>query len=184
MQLDCDGEMGPLHGMYGSMEAEFEVQRTIKRAELTVIGPIKVDVDNKGIIDGLWRGERKSIDPNAGDADSWIKIWEELHRLAARGMAVEVEFVKAHRTKKDKKEMSHFEKFVTESNEKADMLANAGATLDEGFMSEVRANTLQQESEEVYAALQCAASFHCLVEEWKDCEELKPKPKREVEICG
>ena len=22
-----------------------------------------------------------------------------------------------------------------------------------------------------------AASFHCLVDEWKDCEELKPKPK-------
>ena len=31
--------------------------------------------------------------------------------------------------------------------------------------------------EEVYAALQCAASFHCLVEEWKDCEELKPELK-------
>ena len=26
-------------------------------------------------------------------------------------------------------------------------------------------------------ALQHAASFHCLVEEWKDCQELKPKPK-------
>ena len=29
--------------------------------------------------------------------------------------------------------------------------------------------------------MQYAASFHCLVEEWKDCEELKPKPK---EKCG
>ena len=29
----------------------------------------------------------------------------------------------------------------------------------------------------MYVALQYAASFHCLVEEWKDCEELKPKPK-------
>ena len=36
---------------------------------------------------------------------------------------------------------------------------------------------MQQEREEVFAALQHAASFHCLVEEWKDCEELKPKPK-------
>ena len=53
-----DEELGPLHGMYVRlMEAEFEVQRTIKRAELTaflcllkkVIGPIKVHVDNKGI---------------------------------------------------------------------------------------------------------------------------------------
>ena len=31
--------------------------------------------------------------------------------------------------------------------------------------------------EEVCAALQYAASFHCQVEEWKDCDELKPKPK-------
>ena len=44
----------PLHGMYGSMEAEFEVQRT-KGAELTaflcllkkVVGPTKVHVDNE-----------------------------------------------------------------------------------------------------------------------------------------
>ena len=50
--VDYDEEMGPLHGMYGSMEAELEVQRTVKRAELTaflcllkrVIEPIKVHV--------------------------------------------------------------------------------------------------------------------------------------------
>ena len=35
VQLDHDEEMEPLHGMYGSMEAALEVQRTIKRAELT-----------------------------------------------------------------------------------------------------------------------------------------------------
>ena len=65
VQVDYDEALAPLHGMYGSMEAEFEVQRTIKRRELTVffcflkkvIGPIKVHVDNTGIIDGLWRGE-------------------------------------------------------------------------------------------------------------------------------
>ena len=50
--------------------------------------------------------------------------------------------------------------------------AKAGATLDEGFTAETRAKTVQQEREEVYAALQYAATFHCLVEEWKDCEEL------------
>ena len=31
VQLDYDEQMGPLHGMYGSTEAEYEVQRTIKR---------------------------------------------------------------------------------------------------------------------------------------------------------
>ena len=49
--------------------------------------------------------------------------------------------------------------------------------VDEGSMAVARAETMQQEREVVYAALQYAASFHCLVEERKDCEELKPKPK-------
>ena len=37
-------------------------------------------MDNKGIIDGLRKGEKKEcIKPRAGDADLWVKIWEELH---------------------------------------------------------------------------------------------------------
>ena len=36
---------------------------------------------------------------------------------------------------------------------------------------------MKQEREEVYVALQHAASFYCLVEEWTECEELKPKPE-------
>ena len=34
MQLDYDEEMMPKHGMYGTSEAELEVQHTIKKAEL------------------------------------------------------------------------------------------------------------------------------------------------------
>ena len=75
VQLDYDEEMGPLHRVYGSVESEFEVQGNIKRAELTtflcllkrVIGPIKVHVDNKGIIDGLRKGEKECVKPRAGD---------------------------------------------------------------------------------------------------------------------
>ena len=33
--LDHHEEMGPMHGMYGTLEAELEVQRTIKRGQLT-----------------------------------------------------------------------------------------------------------------------------------------------------
>ena len=99
--MDYDEEMVPLHGIYGSMEAEYEVQRTIKRAELTaflcllwkVCGPTKVHVDSKGIIDVLRRGEEEGIKPGAGDADLWIKIWEEVHELVKRGILVEVEHV-------------------------------------------------------------------------------------------
>ena len=43
-----------------------------------------------------------------------------------------------------------------------------------------RTKTMRQEREEVCAALQYAASFHCVVKEWKDCEELKPKPKEKL----
>ena len=75
--------------------------------------------------------------------------------------------------------MLHFERFITEGSDKADEFAKAGAMLDEGFMAEARTETMQQEREEVYAALQCAASYHCLVEQWKDCEEFKPKPKEQ-----
>ena len=120
------------------------------------------------------KGESKCIKPRAGDADLWRKIWAELNGLAERCILVEVEHAKAHRTKKEKKHMSQFERFVTEARRR---LAKAGAMLDEGFMAEARAETMQQEKEEVYAALQCAASFHCLVEQWKDFEEFKPKPK-------
>ena len=179
VQLDYDEEMGSLHGLYGSTEAELEVQRTIKWVELTaflcllkkVIGPNKVHVDNKGIIDGLWRRGRKCIDSKAGDADLWIKIWKELHLLTSREILVEVEHATAHRTEKDKKEMWHFGKFVTDGNEKADELAKAGAMLDDGFMAQVRANTLQQQ--------QYVASFHCLVKDWKDCEERLSQKKME-----
>ena len=183
VQMDYDEEMEPLHGMYGSTEAAFEVQRTVKRAELTdflcflrkVSGPIKFHVDNR-IIDGLRKGENECIKPRAGDAHLWIEIWKELHEVVKRGILVEVAHVKAHRTKKEKETMTKIERFAIEANEKADELAKAGAMLDEFFMAGARAETMKKETEEVYAALQYVASFHCLVEEWKDCAELRPKP--------
>ena len=65
VQLDYDEGLGLLQGMYGSMEAELEVQRTIKKAELTaflclfkkLIGPTKVHVDKKELLTGY--GEEK-----------------------------------------------------------------------------------------------------------------------------
>ena len=114
VELEFDAELGLLHGMYDSMEAD-GIPLFAQESDW----PIKVHVDNKGIIDGLWRGERKCIDPKAGDAALWIKIWEELHLLMSKEIMVEVEHVKAHRTKKDKKDMSHFERFVTDGNEEA-----------------------------------------------------------------
>ena len=49
----------------------------------------------------------------------------------------------SHSTKKEKEKMTKFERFVTEGNEKADELAKEGALLDEGFLEEVRAETMR-----------------------------------------
>ena len=92
-------------------------------------------------------------------------------------MLIEVEHVKAYHTEKARQQMTLFEKFTTEGNEEAEELAKQGAMLDGGFVAQARASTIQQEREAVYAALQYAASFHCLVESWKDCEELQHKSK-------
>ena len=107
-----------------------------------MIGLVKVHVGNKGIIDGSRKGENKCIKPRAGDADLWIQFWEELDGLAERGILVEVEHVKAHRTKKGKTNMSQFERFVTEGNVKVNDLAKGGAMLDEGFVAEAKAETM------------------------------------------
>ena len=66
-ELDHDEEMEPMPGMHGTLDAELEVRRTIKRAQVSVflylcrkaIVLTVVDVDNKEIIDGLSRGEMK-----------------------------------------------------------------------------------------------------------------------------
>ena len=105
------------------------------------------------IIDGVWRGERKCIDAKAGDADLWK--FRKNCIVGGKRDGGGSGHVKAHRTKKDKKDMSHFEKL----DEKADELANV-AILDEGFMAEVRAKNGSQH----------AASFHCL---WRNGKILK-----------
>ena len=69
-----------------------------------------VHVDDKGITDGLWRGEARCIGPRAKDADLLIMIWEELHRVHQEDILVEVEHVRAHRSKKEMQNMSLFRK--------------------------------------------------------------------------
>ena len=148
------------------------MERTIERAELTaffclltrIVGPTTAQVDNKGIIDGLWRGEVKCVGPQAKDADLWILVREEVSRIHQESMLLEVEHVKAHRSKKEKKDMALFGSLVTEGIERADELATGGCNAG-GETAQIRVSTVQQKRKEVYATLQCAASFHCLVGE-------------------
>ena len=58
----------------------------------------------------------RCIGPRAKDADLWILTWEELHRVHQEGILVEVEHVKAHRSKDEMHQMSLFKKFITGGN--------------------------------------------------------------------
>ena len=73
-----------------------------------------------------------------------LKKFEELQFIRSKEVLVEVGYVKANHTK-EKKEMSHFDRFVTEGNEKTDELTKEGAMMDWGYMAEVRAKKVQQE---------------------------------------
>ena len=79
-----------------------------------VIGPTKVHVGDKEIIDVLWKGELKCIGPKAKDVDLWLRMLEEVHFLPCKDMLIVAEHVKAHRTEKERQRMSLFEKFITE----------------------------------------------------------------------
>ena len=69
MQPDHDGEMAPMHGMYGTSDADLKVQGRANSLlvflERLVVLPTTAHVDNKGIIDGLWTVELKFIGPKA-----------------------------------------------------------------------------------------------------------------------
>ena len=83
VRLGHDEEMGPMHGMYGTLDVELEVQRTIKSAELTAflclfrkaIGPSKLTIKESL----MGRGEMKCSCSRAEDTDMWMLIRGELH---------------------------------------------------------------------------------------------------------
>ena len=167
VQLDRDEEVVAVHRMYGTLDAELwrhTVPARERNNRPSCVSSGKLSVPRWSMWKSLMLCLERSNEmhwPKSKDADLWILLWEELHRAHQEGKLVEVEHVKAHRTKKKIKCLSS-----KSSSSKAGEVAKGG-------MAEIRASTVQQRREEVHAA----PSFHCLVEEWKDCEALSPKPK-------
>ena len=101
-----------MHNMCGTLDAVLEVQRTIKTTKSTsflcllrkAIGPTVVHVENTGIVDGLWRGEMKCLAPQRRTRRKFTK----------KAYWWKVEHIKAHRSGKEKQQMSTFENFITE----------------------------------------------------------------------
>ena len=103
-------EMEPMHGMYGTLDAELKVQRTIKRSGLTaflflfrrIIGPTTAHFDNKGII-AEWRREMKCIGPKAKDVEACAQSRRSWWRSGTS---------KRIASRKEKPQLSLFIKFV------------------------------------------------------------------------
>ena len=92
----------------------------------------------------MWRTKESSIGfEEEKDAALLMLIWEEVRIIRQEGTRLEVRHVKAHRSKKEKQEMSLFERFVTEVNERAEELAD-GAMSDGGERAQMRASIVQQ----------------------------------------
>ena len=128
VQLDYDEELGPFHGMYGSMEAELEVQRTIKRAELTaflcllkkVMDPSRCMSTTKELLT-VFGEEKENVIPKLAMLICESRFGKRYTFQCQKKYWWKWSMhVKAHRTKKDKKEMKQFEKFVADDNEKTD----------------------------------------------------------------
>ena len=106
VQVDHDEEMESMYRLYGTLDAELEVRRTIRRAELATslcllreaVGPTLVHVDNKGIIGGI--GQK------AKDAHLWITILGRGAKSHQEGILVEFEHVNAHRSNKEMQQSS------------------------------------------------------------------------------
>ena len=79
--------------------------------------------------------------------------------------------------------MSLLERCVTEGNARACSLATDGAMLDGGEKAQMRAPLFTRKWSMCTRLWQYAASFHCLVEEWRDCEE-QAEVERTVGLWG
>ena len=186
VQVDHGEEMRPMLGMYGTLDAELEVRRTIKRAELTAflcllrkaIGPTTVHVDDKGNYSRAVE-RRKEVHWRKSEGCPLVDL--DLERNNCKEYITKAYWWRSSTSKRivprRKYSNCRFRKFITDGNAKADEVAREGGRGDGGVMAQIRTSSDQQRREEVHTEFQYAASFRCLVEEWQDCEELKPKLK-------
>ena len=109
------------------------------------------------------------MDPDVG------RISTGVHR---EGTPVEIEHVNAHHSTEEHQQKSLFEHLTLRAMRSQTSWQKDGATMDGGEMAQSRASAVQQRREEVDAALQCAVSFHCLVEKGKTVKKSSRTQKR------
>ena len=156
-----------MHGMCGTLDAELEVQRTIQRAELT--GLHVSHLENYRSHHGSCRRQNHRRTVERRNEMLWSKskgrrlgilLWDEVCRVRMEGTLLKVEHVKAHRSKKEKQQISLFEKFC---HGERDMKKETSLQkMEQCWMEErwFRSGPAQSNrKQEIYEALQYAFSF-------------------------
>ena len=120
----------------------------------------------------------KCVGPQAKDADLWILVREEVRSVHQEGMLLEVEHVKAHRSKKEKKDMALFGSLVTEGSERADVLATGGCNAG-GRNGTDQGQHSSAEKEGGLRDVAVRSQLSLFRGGKSDCEEVRPMPKEE-----
>ena len=106
-----------------------------------------------------------------------LKIWEDLQLSTSEDILVEVEQVKAHRTNKGTKEMSNLRSLSLVAMRKRMTWQRQEQCWTKDSWRKRQQRQSSKREKKCTQPCGYAASFHWLVEEWKDCEELTLKPK-------
>ena len=82
------------------------------------------------------KGEVECLIANTTDADLWIQVWDKVNGHREQDLRLGVAWEKAHTSAKEKAQMTQESKQTAMAHEKADELAEGGATLDGAEFSE------------------------------------------------
>ena len=126
----------------------------------------------------LYRRKRHALTPDTRMLTCDVLVWKKINEVTEKGIWVNVVWVKAHTTDKEKAEMSPENRQIASANDKGDELAKSGAEFDEAVFAQQVAKDARVRRQRVHAATRNAADLHCKVEDLIDTEEITEDMKQ------
>ena len=184
--VDSSGDI--VHGLYGSCPDSFptslraELWGVLKLLELALL-PVKIWVDNKGVVDGWHRGRRWCTSAARPAADLWKKVWDRIDDLGEGGLVIAK--CKGHASEGDV-QAGRSTPFLRKGNDQADHYAGFGAIVAEHLSPTQSAREAYAEARRWYKWLAVLASgWPCDTEarDVKQVHELQAAPAQQTTTC-